>query len=333
MAKETKNLKLHQVTRPEDDSKAFNLETMLNENWEKLDSAVGDLSQPVTTAEGAAIGLRVQNGRLQYKNNESWTELGLEYEDVQNLVATPAGVITWALPQSTDNTRTAIVLCRASKDITNLDYVECMADSSIFKEILDYKITSNMCKDVHNNTKYWIKVFIKYVIGGKLFHSRGVGTTFTVNLLASNIEFYNTGNEHNIMTGGWEEGFTLGSGGSTSVEKLVDRFKIIVEQPLSPGIARTLVTNIPIDLTLIDKIYVKWKASNLYSCNLYITKSKNAAVSESIKSTSDKGTFTMKDAFFDTSEVNGMHYIAVQAIGFNNMRTEGILEILKIWGV
>ena len=42
MAKKTKNLKLHQVTRPEDDSKAFNIETMLNENWEKLDSAVGN---------------------------------------------------------------------------------------------------------------------------------------------------------------------------------------------------------------------------------------------------------------------------------------------------
>ena len=179
MAKETKNLKLHQVTRPEDDSKAFNLETILNENWEKLDSAVGDLSQPVTTAEGSAIGLRVQNGRLQYKNNESWTELGLEYEDIQNLAARPDGLVTWALPQSTDNTRIAIVLCRATKDISNMDYSACLADASITKNTLAQNATSNTYSGLTNSTQYWVKAFIKYALGGKEFYSGGVTVTFT----------------------------------------------------------------------------------------------------------------------------------------------------------
>lgn len=39
MAKETKILKLYQVTRPEDDDKAFNIQTMLNDNWDKIDKA------------------------------------------------------------------------------------------------------------------------------------------------------------------------------------------------------------------------------------------------------------------------------------------------------
>lgn len=253
MAKKTKNLKLHQVTRPEDDSKAFNLETMLNENWEKLDSAVGNLSQPVTTAEGAAIGLRVKNGRLQYKNNESWTELGLEYEDIQNLAARSDGLVTWALPQATDNTRTAIVLCRATKDISNMDYSACLSDASITKNTLAQNATSNTYTGLTNTTQYWVKAFVKYALGGKEFYSGGVTVTFTYDKPVVITEFYNAGNEFVGVTGGWVEEKSFAKPPSYFT-KASDHLEISSQSNDSSGSGMYILTSNQIDFSAIKTL-------------------------------------------------------------------------------
>ena len=324
MAKETKNLKLHQVTRPEDDSKAFNLETILNENWEKLDSAVGDLSQPVTTAEGAAIGLRVKNGRLQYKNNESWTELGLEYEDVQNLVATPAGVITWALPQFTDNTRTAIVLCRASKDISNMDYGACLADASITKNTLAQNATSNTYTGLTNSTQYWVKAFVKYAIGGKEFYSNGVMVTFTTS--SQTIFNYYTNGINNVPWLAQNEPPTVFSPLSNSVK---------LEAPTNPtNIEATYCTADKIDLTSIEKLKFELTLTGSSTRrNVYITDTLNGNLSTAITSLGITVGDGVKRVYeLDVSAVTGLHHIVVEVMTYTEVGSSCAVEIHRVWG-
>lgn len=103
----------------------------------------------------------------------------LEYKDVTNLNATTAGVITWNLPLTTDFTRTAIMLCRATKDISNFDYATCLADSDVTKNTLGKDVVTNTYTGLTNNTQYWVKCFVEYTIGGKQYYSNGVTVTFT----------------------------------------------------------------------------------------------------------------------------------------------------------
>lgn len=139
---------------------------------------------------------------LEDKFKKGW----LDYKDVINLNATIAGVITWGLPLATDVTRTAIMICLATKDISNFDYATCLADSAVTKNTLGKDAVTNTYTGLVNNTQYWVKAFIEYTIGGKKYHSNGVTVTFTYVKPIVITEFYNAGNEFTAVTGGWKEG-------------------------------------------------------------------------------------------------------------------------------
>lgn len=149
------------------------------ERANKIEEGIEKAHRLVTDEQGAAIGIKIQDGKLQYKNGENWDDIGMEYKDVNNLVATDAGVINWGLPQAVDQTRISITLFRATKDITNLDYAACIADKDVIRTTLGKDAVSNAYTGLANSTKYWVKAFIQYAVGGEQYTSCGVAVTFT----------------------------------------------------------------------------------------------------------------------------------------------------------
>ena len=329
MAKETKNLKLHQVTRPEDESMAFNLETMLNENWEKLDSAVGNLSQPVTTADGAAIGLRVQNGRLQYKKDNKWDEieLGLEYNDVLNLSINNVGRVTWIIPVGADQSRANICLFLSKKDLTHLNYEFCLKDAMSLKETLSKDATAYDYPSLDPSTQYWCKAFVKYTIGGKAYYSEGN----TVTMITADIPkhtYYWDGNEMISMSGGWE---TVGDDGYSEGQfnKGLDCLKILLPANKKHGIVNLK----PIDFTKLNLIHFEMEVNDGVQAVAYVYSGKNYKTQQIASATMvDQNQATGRRKYtISVGNIVGDGYIHLY---FNtiNKSTNPTINIYRIYG-
>lgn len=176
MAKETKQLKLYQVTCPEDEQKAFNIQTMLNDNWDKIDKAFEKAS--TTDAEEGIDAEKIMTPKT---TKDAILKLApqLQYKDVTNLSATTAGAINWTNYITNDVTRVSIMVCLATKDISNYDYAKCAADSTVVKKGLVPTVTTYSFTELANNTQYWVKVFNNYRIVGNEIFSKGATVTFT----------------------------------------------------------------------------------------------------------------------------------------------------------
>lgn len=176
MAKETKQLKLYQVTCPEDEQKAFNIQTMLNDNWDKIDKAFEKAS--TTDAEEGIDAEKIMTPKT---TKDAILKLApqLQYKDVTNLSATTAGAINWTNYITNDVTRVSIMVCLAAKDISNYDYAKCAADSTVVKKGLVPTVTTYSFTELANNTQYWVKVFNNYRIVGNEIFSKGATVTFT----------------------------------------------------------------------------------------------------------------------------------------------------------
>lgn len=176
MAKETKQLKLYQVTCPEDEQKAFNIQTMLNDNWDKIDKAFEKAS--TTDAEEGIDAEKIMTPKT---TKDAILKLApqLQYKDVTNLSATTAGAINWTNYITNDATRVSIMVCLATKDINNYDYAKCASDSTVVKKGLFPTVTTYSFTELANNTQYWVKVFNNYRIVGNEIFSNGATVTFT----------------------------------------------------------------------------------------------------------------------------------------------------------
>lgn len=176
MAKETKQLKLYQVTCPEDEQKAFNIQTMLNDNWDKIDKAFEKAS--TTDAEEGIDAEKIMTPKT---TKDAILKLApqLQYKDVTNLSATTAGAINWTNYITNDVTRVSIMVCLAAKDISNYDYAKCAVDSTVVKKSALPTDNTYFFTGLVNNTQYWVKVFNNYRIGGNEIFSNGATVTFT----------------------------------------------------------------------------------------------------------------------------------------------------------
>ena len=306
------------------------------ERANKIEDGIAEAHRLVTDVQGAAIGIKVQGGKLQYKNGENWDDIGMEYKDVTNLSATTAGVISWSLPQSTDNTRTAIVLCRATKDISNMDYATCLADASITKNTLAQNATSNTYTGLTNATQYWVKVFVKYAIGGKEFCSGGVTVTFTTPAQTV-FDYYNAGNEHTDITGGWvAEGLIRGVG---TAEKLTDALKLTASCPdvMNTLSTRAFSTVNKIDLTNIRYLKIQLSATGNAGSSpqytFFIVGVGNDKSSYGFSSVS-KQTVPFPTTFctLDVTNINCPVYLLLHAEAFGEVGPSIDARITRVWG-
>lgn len=109
----------------------------------------------------------------------------LSPRDVLNLSAEAKGKINWSFANLIDNTRVSLTICRATKDITNMDYAACYEDDSVLKNKLIKTNTTYTYTDVDYSTKYWVKVFVEYVTNGISHMSHGSTVTFTVPMVTT----------------------------------------------------------------------------------------------------------------------------------------------------
>lgn len=261
----------------------------------------------------------------------------LEYKDVTNLSATTAGVITWGLPLATDQTRTAIILCRATKDISNMDYATCLSDSSVTKNTLSKDAVTNTYSGLATGTQYWVKAFAEYTVGGKKYYSNGVTVTFATPNIT---EFYSAGNEFTAITGGWREGL-MGNNPPSVATKASTYLEVIAEAPSGSGANgyATFVTTNPIDFTNIKTLKIDWEGiayqgGTQGQCKFNVADDANG-VSSTIASLSETGVnFSRATRILDVSNITGTHYVSTSAYVISGTGTiQGRkARVYKVWG-
>lgn len=288
---------------------------MTTKNKIRIEDSEGNIYYPHTESD---VVIMSDGQTLEDKFKNGW----LEYKDVTNLSATTAGVITWGLPLATDQTRTAIMLCRANKDISNMDYASCLADSSVTKNTLGKDSVTNTYTGLVNNTRYWVKCFIEYTIGGKKYYSNGVTVTFTTPDITIT-EFYNSGNEFTAITGGWKNGFMGGSGTVTKTE-----LNIVVNAP--SGSAATVMTTNLINFVPIKtlKFEAEFSQSGDGQAILGLT-NESSGIGQG-----PEGRFTTSASrqilSVDVSNVNKNMYIAIYLN--SPIGSTGSLILHRVWG-
>lgn len=304
---------------------------VLNDNFDKIDTAFEKATQ--AEAEAGADSNKIMTP-LTTKQAILKLSPQLEYKDVTNLSATTAGVITWQLPLATDQTRTAIMLCRATKDISNTDYATCLSDSSVTKNTLGKDITTNTYTGLTNNTQYWVKAFVKYTLGGKEFYSNGVTVTFTYNVVPPIIDYYNAGNEFASVTGGWVQGYKVGT--DDIIQKNSDN--IYVQIKGNPG-KNYVETSNPIDLTSRKKLKISWQfvdeqgtlANYIRNFGLHNVKSSDLYTSYvSINQSTTPGTNVITSEI-DVQNITGSYYLKFSAYSaFTD--TISKVRVYRVWG-
>lgn len=93
MSSNTKNLGLYKVDPKVDGKKTFNIDTMLNENWDKIDEAVSNVSVPVQSVNNKTGNITLTSEDIILKDGESVEEFKVKAStlisnlssDIQNI--------------------------------------------------------------------------------------------------------------------------------------------------------------------------------------------------------------------------------------------------------
>lgn len=302
--------------------------SVINDNMDKLDAAVAErlrISDKATQsdAENGTDDVKYMTS-LATKQAVIKFAPQLEYKDVTNLSATTAGVIAWGLPLATDQTRTAIMLCRANKDISNMDYATCLADSSVTKTNLGKDIVTNAYSGLAVGTQYWTKAFIQYAVGGENFYSNGVTVTFTTPAQTT-FPYYTNGGE-NVS-------WSIQAEPPTTVVKLSNSAKL--EAPAAPNNeeARFFTTN-PIDLTNIKTLKFECTPTgDATRRNVYITNTAGGKLSTAIVSLSITTSDNIKRVYsLDVTSVTGTKHLSAEVMSYVVFGSLSILEVHRVWG-
>ncbi len=300
---ETTNLKLYKKDPIAEKKTTFNIETMLNENWDKIDQAFGGI--------------------------ENALENIITYKDVNNLSHITDGLITWSLQQTTDQTRNQVSVYKATKDISNFDYLACLHDSTVIYNNAGKDGTSINLTGLTSGTQYWVKVFIVYVIGGKPYYSNGVTVTFTYSQPVVVTEFFNAGNEYSAITGGWVEGYMSGNSATSKSNGNL----YLTTQYISGSAISTFVTNNKINMSNLKTLKISWTKltgldtdcySNFGASNGKTDINFNAGYTAKI------GKFQTSTSSCDVSKLSGDYYLKILNQATSAQNTQLIVH--RVWG-
>lgn len=300
---------------------------VINDNMDKLDTAVTEKLKIADKATqfDAEAGTDDTKYMTPLSTKQAVIKFApeLEYKDVTNLSATTAGVITWGLPIAIDQTRTAIMLCRATKDISNMDYVSCLADSGVTKNTLGKDVVTNTYTGLVNNTQYWVKVFVEYVIGGENYYSNGSNVTFTTPNYTV-LDYYDNGNEFISDTGGWGIGISAGTGSQTKANNALELTLT------SNNSYRTYVTANKIDFTNIKTIKIEWENLGGSNSNNALSLTDDKVNYIPIAEVAKASAFSRQISTLDVTNITGFYHLWFR-LGLST-GTGGTLKGFKIWG-
>lgn len=298
---------------------------VLNENYDKIDTALAKATQ--AEAEAGADTNKLMTP-LATKQAILKLSPSLEYKDVTNLSATTAGVISWGFALPADVTRNALVICRATKDISNMNYDSCISDSSVTNNTLGKDGMSYTYAGLVNNTQYWVKLFVVYIIGGKIYHSNGVTITFTTPAITIT-EFYNAGNEFTAVTGGWRQGF-VANFPPASITKNSSFFNIYAESTNVIAISCLVTTN-KINFANIKtlKAEVEVNVTNSGFCRVGLADQNATNITPTMQINN-----TSRQVFsLDVTNITTEMYVAVQAVTTNTASlSTNTLKVYRVWG-
>jgi hypothetical protein len=152
----------------------------------------------------------------------------------------------------------------------------------------------------------------------------------------TNVYLYNLGDEYNVLTGGWDAGFTLSTGsGSGSQTKNADNLYMTAHNNLNfTHWQRTYQTQSKVDVTAYSKLKILTNVTiaNAARLDLGLVATDNAEISGGACKLAQLTTVSGAILTLDISAMSGTYYIGVCANSyFTPANGDCAINAYKIW--